>query len=61
MKPQIKALIALPFAVAAIAAFLTVIVNHPIVVAFLLGVPAVLGLLSFIWYVLYVMFGGTPL
>jgi hypothetical protein len=58
MKPTTKATLALPLAIAVIVGTLTFLATHPIVVAFLLGVPAVLGILGSLWYSLYVMFGG---
>ena len=61
MKPQIKASLALPFAIAAIAGALLFLVNHPTITMLLLVIPVFLGMLGFIWYVLYLMFGGEPL
>jgi hypothetical protein len=60
MKPTTKATLALPLAIAVIAGTLAFLATHPIVVVFLLGVPAVLGILGSLWYSLYVMFGGNP-
>lgn len=60
MKPQIKALIALPFAVTAIALVLIFLATHTTLVTWVFLSVCGLLFLGALWYSLYVFFGGDP-
>jgi hypothetical protein len=58
MKPQIKATIALPFAIAVIAGAVIVLTSHPAIFIWgLTGISSV-AIIGSLWYSLFVMFGG---
>ena len=59
MKPQIKATIALPFAIAVIAGAVIVLTSHPAI--FIWGLMSIssVAILGALWYFLFVMFGGN--
>jgi hypothetical protein len=58
MKPQIKATIALPFAIAVIAGTLIVLTSHPAIFIWgLTGISSV-AIIGSLWYALYCIFGG---
>lgn len=58
MKPEIKASITLPFSITLIVSVLYLIATHPIIFALMLIIPSVILIIGFLWYGLYVMFGG---
>ena len=58
MKPEIKASITLPFSITLIVSVLYLIATHPIIFALMLIIQSVILIIGFLWYGLYVMFGG---
>jgi hypothetical protein len=58
MKPEIKASIALPFAIAVIAAAVIVLTSHPAIFIWgLMGISSI-AIIGSLWYALYNIFGG---
>jgi hypothetical protein len=58
MKPEIKASIALPFAIAIIAGAVIVLTSHPAIFIWgLMGISSV-AIIGSLWYSLYCIFGG---
>jgi hypothetical protein len=58
MKPQIKATITLPFAIAVIAGAVIVLTSHPAIFIWgLTGISSV-AIIGSLWYSLYCIFGG---
>ena len=60
LKPEIKALLALPFVLALAIGVVYFIMTHPLVI--IITLAAILGIttVGFVWYSLYVLFGGKP-
>jgi hypothetical protein len=58
MTPQIKATLALPLAILLIASVLFYLTIHPMVFVWILVIPSLIGIIGFLWYTLYVLFGG---
>jgi hypothetical protein len=58
MKPEIKASIALPFAIAVIAGAVIVLTSHPAIFIWgLMGISSI-AIIGSLWYALYNIFGG---
>jgi hypothetical protein len=58
MKPEIKASIALPFAIAVIAGAVIVLTSHPAIFIWgLMGISSI-AIIGSLWYSLYCIFGG---
>jgi hypothetical protein len=58
MKPQHKATLALPFAIATLVTILYFAVTYPAIFSWVLIIPAGVAILASIWYGLYRLFGG---
>ena len=58
MKPQHKATLALPFALATIATLIHLIVTYPTISAGIFLILVTVAISSFIWYWLFLLFGG---
>ena len=60
MRPEIKALLALPFVLALGIGVVYFIILHPIMIVIPLVAIFGITVVGFIWYNLYVLFGGKP-
>jgi hypothetical protein len=58
ISPQVKASIALPFAVLLIILVAYLLATHPIIFGWMVFIPSLLGLLGCVWYALFSLFGG---
>ena len=58
MKPQHKATLALPFALATLVSIVYFFATHPEIFAWVLIIPAGVAIVASIWYGLYRLFGG---
>tara|TARA_R110000868_G_scaffold189769_2_gene433314 strand:- start:234 stop:416 length:183 start_codon:yes stop_codon:yes gene_type:complete len=58
MKPHIKATIALPITVGMIALVIYLVSIYPVIIMAPLIIVSFIGILSSLWYGLYISFGG---